>query len=267
MKFTTIGNAKKMTKLSYIGGINISAKIKKNQKVHNQMTYIIYLAPANQSGYNVCPHSTPECRLGCLSTSGRAGMSILSGSNIVQNARIKKTKLFFEHTEFFLNWTIKEIQKYYKQAQNKDMGFSVRLNGTSDINFEDYYIDNKNIFEIFPDIQFYDYTKNPGKVLNNKYKNYHLTFSYSGRNTSICEKLLSKGHNIAVVFNVKKETDLPKKFMGYNVVNGDLSDYRVKDDKGIIIGLKWKNIANKQDNKQIKNSVFVVQPNDERCSY
>lgn len=266
MKFTTIADAKRKTGLSYIGGVNTSAKIMKNQKVHNQLTYIIYLAPASQSGYNVCAYSTPECRLGCLSTSGRAGMDILAGSTKVQNSRNKKSKLLFEEPEFFMRWVIQEITRFKNQAEKRNMGFSVRLNGTSDITFEDILIDDKNIFEIFPDVDFYDYTKNPVKVLND-IPNYHLTFSYSGRNTIITKKLLSKGFNVAVVFNVKKETDLPKTFMGYPVVNGDLSDYRIKDGKGVIIGLKWKKIANKDDNDNIKKSIFVVQPNDERCKY
>lgn len=265
MEFTTIADAKKVTGLSYIGGVNISAKIIKNMKLNN-LTYIIYLAPASESGYNVCHNSTPECRRGCLSTSGRAGMSILSGSNTVMKARNKKTRLFHEHKAFFMEWVIQEIKRYYKQAKNRGYEFSIRLNGTSDINWIDVKHKGKNLFEMFPEVKFYDYTKDPSRFWFLP-ENYHLTFSYSGRNTKICEKLLQKGHNIAVVFNVKKEIYLPKKFMGYPVVNGDLSDLRTKDAKGVIVGLKWKNIANKEDNEIIKKSVFVVQPNDKRCEY
>jgi hypothetical protein len=40
----------------------------------------------------------------------------------------------------------------------------VRLNGTSDIPFENIkFMDGKNIFELFPEIQFYDYTKIPNR--------------------------------------------------------------------------------------------------------
>lgn len=265
MEFTTIANAKKVTGLSYIGGVNTSAKIIKNLK-YNHLTYIIYLAPAMESGFNVCPMSTPECRRGCLSTSGRAGMSILSGDNKVMGCRIKKTRLFHEHQDFFMDWVIMEIKRYYKQAQNKGHEFSIRLNGTSDIDWVEVKRNGQNLFEMFPDVKFYDYTKNPVKFWSLP-KNYHLTFSYSGRNTVISKKLLDMGHNVAVVFNVKKETDLPKSFMGYPVVNGDLSDLRPNDGKGVIVGLKWKKIANKEDNEIIKRSVFVVQPNDVNCKY
>lgn len=266
MEFTTIASAKRLTGLSYIGGVNISAKMIKNQKVSNQLTYVIYMAPASVSGYNVCPNSTPECRLGCLSTSGRAAMSILAGDNKVMGARIKKSKLFNEHQTFFMDWLVMELKRYQKQAKDKGMFFSARLNGTSDIDWADIKHNGKNIFELFPEVDFYDYTKNPTKFVNLP-ENYHLTFSYSGRNTSICEKLISKGNNVAVVFNVKKETELPKTFTDFKVVNGDETDYRPNDGKGVIVGLKWKKIANKADNESIKQSVFVVQPTDERCKY
>ena len=72
MKFTTIQQAKIQTGLSYLGNINISAKMIKNKKINHEYTYLIYLSPAKTSGYNVCTHSTNECRLGCLATSGHA---------------------------------------------------------------------------------------------------------------------------------------------------------------------------------------------------
>jgi len=84
-KFITIGNAKKLTNLSYLGNVNFSSKLKKNGKVDKQLTYGIYLSPANTSGYNTCSHSTKECRMGCLANSGRVKISILAGSNKINN--------------------------------------------------------------------------------------------------------------------------------------------------------------------------------------
>ena len=267
MNFTTLAEAKRMTGLSYIGGVNLSSKLKKNLKVSNNLTYIIYMAPASESGYNVCHFSTPECRRGCLSTSGRAAMSILAGDNRVMNARIKKSKLFMEDQDFFMDWVIQEISRYKQQAENKGYEFSVRMNGTSDINWIETKRNDKNIFEIFPDVNFYDYTKDPTRFFNLP-ENYHLTFSFSGRNEVITRKLLEKGHNAAVVFNVKKEDEFPKKFMGFDVINGDLTDFRPNDGQGVIVGLKWKKIANKEDNEIIKKSIFVVQPlKDSRCTF
>ena len=257
MKFTTCLDAYKQTGIFKLGGVNISSKIKKNQKV-GQLTYIVYLAPASQSGYNVCHNSTPECRLGCLSTSGRALMDINSNKNIILNSRIKKSKLFFEHYDFFMNWLFAEIRNAKNLAAKKGYEFSVRLNGTSDIDWYEQKLNNINVFDAFPDVQFYDYTKNPAKF-SHLPENYHLTFSYSGHNVETCKKILAKGYNVAVVFNIKNSNQLPETFLGYPVINGDLSDYRPNDGKGVIVGLKWKKIANKADNEAIKNSVFVVQ--------
>jgi hypothetical protein len=97
--------------------------------------------------------------------------------------------------------------------------------------------------------------------------NYHLTYSYTGRNIEHCLNLLSKGFNVAVVFNVRKESELPTQFLGYQVINGDLTDYRINDAKGIIVGLKFKRIANRINEKKVLNSCFVVNPTtDIRCS-
>jgi len=261
MEFTTIGRAMKLIVLSYLGGINISAKLVKNKKVSMQYTYIIYLAPAKTSGRNVCSHSTPECRLGCLNESGRAGMEITCGRSAIKNARIKKTQLFFEQTAFFMAWMIAEIKKYQYMAQQDGYGFSVRLNGTSDIDWAKVLVDGKSIFQLFPEVQFYDYTKNPNKF-NELPVNYHLTFSYTGKNAHICEALLAKGHNVAVVFDVKKKQALPATFFGYTVVDGDLTDYRPNDGKGVIVGLRFKQIANREAAASLRQSCFVVNPAD-----
>jgi len=260
MKFTTIANAKRQTKLSYLGGVNLSAKMLHSQKESHQYTYIIYLAPAKTSGYQVCSHSTLECRMGCLATSGHAGMEQQAGKcTRIKDARIKKTRLFYEEPEFFMNWMIAEIKVAQAKAQKDGFFFSVRLNGTSDIDWQNVKISGQSIFEIFPDILFYDYTKNINKF-DYLAPNYHLTYSYTGRNWELCEALLKKGHNVAVVFNVKNEKLLPAMYKGYNVINGDLTDYRIADAKGIIIGLKWKRIGDREVEKKVLNSVFVVKP-------
>lgn len=262
MEFTTIAQAKKQTKLSYLGSVNNSAKLTKNGKV-NQHTYGLYLAPAKTSGYNTCSHSTPECRMGCLNTSGRAGMEILAGKTRTQDCRNKKVQLLFEQQDFFMAWLVAEIKDAQIKAIKAGFYFSVRLNCTSDIDWQNIKLNGQNIFEIFPDVQFYDYTKNSNKFKNIA-PNYHLTLSYTGRNWNLCEAVLKAGHNIAMIFNVKSEADLPKTFAGYEVVNGDLTDYRVADAKGVIVGLKFKRIADQQAQKKVINSCFVVQPNDLR---
>ena len=259
MKFTTIAAAKKETGLSYLGSTGISAKLVKNEIKNNTLTYCIYLSPANTSGYQVCPASTPECRKGCLATSGRAKMDINSGNNTISNARIKKTRLFFEQREFFMEWLIKEIEHARLKSIKKDMFFAVRLNGTSDIYWEQIIHEGKNIFEHFSNVDFYDYTKD-WKRFDNLPENHHLTLSYTGRNWEKCVEKLDAGYNVAMIFNTK---ELPLSFSKYKVVDGDITDLRTKDEKGVIIGLSWKNIADKKINEEVKNSVFAIQPDNE----
>ena len=259
LQFTTIADAKRQTGLSYLGTVNASSKLGHSQEFSHQYTYAIYLAPANTSGYNVCSHSTPECRMGCLATSGRAAIEIFSGINMIRNARVKKTKLFYEEPEFFMAWMFAEIRSKQAKAQRDGFYFSVRLNATSDIDWAKVLVNGQTIFEIFPEITFYDYTKNHNKF-NDIADNYHLTLSYTGRNWNACTAMLAKGHNVAMVFNVKNVIDLPAMYKGYKVVNGDLTDYRVDDAKGIIIGLKWKRIADRQAERNVLNSCFVINP-------
>lgn len=256
--------ALKLAGFSYLGKVDISSKLAKNGKVNKQYTYCIYLAPAHESGYNACAYSTPECQLGCLATSGRAKVEILSGISRISSARIKKTKLLFENRDLFMHILHLEMQSYQRKAAKDGYGFSARLNGTSDIDWATIkYGENQlNVFKQFPDVQFYDYTKDPSKVLN-IVPNYQLTFSYSGRNEKVALLLLNRGFNIAVVFDVKKKQSLPKTFRGFEVIDGDLSDFRPEDKKGVVLGLRFKSIANKQNDREIRNSIFVVKPETE----
>ena len=257
MKFETISKAKKETGLSYLGSINSSAKIAKNGKVSKQMTYSLYLMPAKFSGYNTCPMATEECIAGCLNTSGRVK---LDTKNNILNARDKKTKLYFEERDFFMNWLIAEMTNAKKKAEKNGYGFSARLNCTSDIDWSIPKVNGKNIFEIFSDVQFYDYTK-VAKKFNNMPSNYQLTFSYTGYNTDQAIELLNKGVNVAVVFNTKKNQPLPEKFLGFDVADGDLTDYRPDDKAGTIIGLRFKHIKDKDAERIVLNSPFVVDAN------
>jgi len=259
MKFINLAQAKRETGLSYLGGVATSAKIMHSQEFSHQYTYAIYLAPASTSGYNLCSHSTPECRMGCLNTSGRAGIEIFSGIDNIKNARLKKAKLFVENKDFFMAWMIAEIKSKQAKAKRDGFFFSVRLNATSDIDWAKVYYKGLTIFEIFPEVSFYDYTKNANKFKNLP-ANYHLTLSYTGRNWSKCLDVLAKGYNVAMVFNVKHKSDLPKNYKGFTVINGDLTDYRIDDAKGIIVGLKWKRIADRQAEKLVLNSCFVITP-------
>lgn len=241
-------NFAKQHALSYIGSTNSSAKIAKNGK-NGVSTYIIYLAPSKQSGYNVCPKATPECIAACLNESGHNRMDT---SGRINRSRIKKTQLFFESRAQFVDHVIKEIAKAERKALQDGMEFSVRLNGTSDISpilFKDS--NGLTLLDRFPHIQFYDYTKVLARMrLLAKYSNYDLTFSYSGSNWAECETALQSGIRVAVVFRGKQ---LPETYNGYAVVDGDTHDIRYWDPKACIVGLRFKRVR-----KPIENSAFIV---------
>lgn len=216
----------------YLLGIGSDAKTVKGVK-YGYMTGILYLAPANLSGNEVCPHRSQGCTDACLFTSGRGAFSN------VKDARISKTQLLFNDRAEFLRRLRHDIQLLVKRADSKGLVPCVRLNGTSDLGWEGIASD---IMAEFPDVQFYDYTKNPNRML--RYcagsfpSNYHLTFSRSETNDSTCQTILENGGNVAVVFK-----NSPNAYYGYPVVDGDLSDLRFADPKGVVVGLKAKGKA------------------------
>jgi hypothetical protein len=275
MQFINRAQAKKTTGITYLGGCGTSSKIEKNSKVYNIDTYILYLAPHNLSGYNTCLMATKECINACLNTSGRAGMEINSGdtdySQIIA-ARIARTILFYEQRNFFFDWLIAEIKSAEKLSKKKGNKFAVRLNGTSDLPWNAYKHNGKTIFEHFPNVQFYDYTKVPNRF-NDIPENYHLTFSYTGYNWAACKEVLSKGYNVAAVFNIVKwynekvSQPLPIMFKGFPVIDGDISDYRPYDNSGSIVALRFKRIADKQKAAKAIKSKFVIDANNKDCVY
>jgi hypothetical protein len=258
MIFTNIASAKRMTGLSYLGSVASSSKIAKGLQ-YNEATYILYLAPANQSGYEVCPMRTDECTAACLTESGHNRIDVKK--NAINKARIAKTKLFFEHREFFMAWMVTEIEKAKHTAESNGMRFSVRLNGTSDIEPTLFRHNGKTLFELFDDVMFYDYTKVVKRFkLLEKYPNYDLTYSFSGHNMFQCLDLLNKGNGrVAMVFEGKV---LPVSFMGYKVIDGDAYDMRYLDEQGVIVGLKFKKVRNKIDTA---NNKFII-PSDSKLS-
>ena len=239
-EYNNLTQARRVTGLSYLGSISMTTKHKKSIK-YGELTYSLYLAPAKTSGYEVCPGRTVECAMFCLNESGMNTMVQDKKGDVINDCRITKTRLFFEDREFFMNMMIAEIRSGITRARKLGYDFSVRLNNTSDISPLDFCLDGKNILELFPDVTFYDYSKVPERVeLMKRYRNYDLTYSYTGYNLTQCEEMLLNKINVAVVFKV-----VPTTFMGYDVIDGDLNDLRYRDLKGVIVALKYKRTRTK----------------------
>ena len=210
-------------------------KLLKGEK-KGYLSFVLHLAPANLSGYNTCAKATDGCKQACLNTAGRGGIFKKGEStNVIQQARIRKTKLFFEQRDQFMADLESDIRAGIKQAEKMNMIPAFRLNGTSDLAWEKY-----GIIEKFPEVQFYDYTKIVGRKVSHL-KNYHLTFSNADGNINDVLKAKSNGMNVAVVF--RKE--LPATYLGRKVINGDETDLRFLDEKNVIVGLKAKGKAKK----------------------
>jgi len=198
------------------------------------LTAILHLAPASLSGRNVCPRSSAGCRAACLNTAGRGGIFPSIGK-----ARIRKTQELFTDRAGFVARLSREITAGERRAARLGMKLAVRLNGTSDLLWERFA---PSLFQDHSAVQFYDYTKVPGRVTP---PNYHLTFSLSEENGPDALQELARGRAVAVVFRDKATVAraMVEGFADTPVVNGDLSDLRFLDPPQTIIGLYAKGKA------------------------
>lgn len=216
------------------------------------ITYILYMSPFNQNskGINLCPHASAGCSSACLFKSGFGGMYTK-----VQNGRINKTEWYLTNREEFMLALDKEVGAAINRHKDKAI-VTFRLNGTTDIRWEKIKVrEGKTLFELYPNVQFYDYTKNPVRFEVELPANYHLTFSRSETNHKVAMKLLAKGHNVAMVFN-----KVPETYEGYKVINGDETDLRFKDERGVVVGLKYKNQTGKNANNKVAfETGFAIQ--------
>lgn len=202
------------------------------------LTAILHFSPADGSGTNVCPYATPGCRVGCLNKAGHGGvMGVPRMGPTIQRARIARTRAWLADRHGYEEQLILELVRLKSYAESKDLTLVVRPNGTSDLPALAV-----NLAERLPDIQFYDYTKIP-RPWRRQRENYHLTFSRSESNEVDCRQALANGISVAVVFDTKKGEPLPETFWDVPVVDGDDTDLRFLDPRGVVIGLRAKGPA------------------------
>ena len=228
-------------------------KIQKGTKL-GYLSFILHLAPADLSGKNTCPKATAGCKAACLNTAGRGGMFRKGETtNMIQKARIRKTVAFFFDREQFMIDLAEDIAKGIKMAERLGLTPVFRLNGTSDIAWEKYEVSNSghNIFDFFPQVQFYDYTKVLGRKVAD-IKNYFLIFSAADGNDSDVAKAMAQGMNIAMVFD-----KVPSTYMGKEVIDADETDLRFLDPKGVIAGLKAKGRAKKDTSGFVRKTIMM----------
>lgn len=199
---------------------------------YGYLTGILHLAPYNLSGANVCQYASNGCINTCLNTAGRGAF------NNVQQARINKTKLFFDNPKAFAAILYKEIGNGLKKACKMNMQLAIRLNGTSDL---PWHRIAPELFAHYPNVQFYDYTKDAKRMREELPRNYDLTFSRSEANIIQAFDLLKAGKRIAFVYR----GNMPIEFHNRPVYDGDIHDLRFLDPKHCGIALRAKGKAKK----------------------
>lgn len=252
--------------------IDSNAKTVKGQKL-GFITAILYLAPYLASGRNVCPMAdVAGCAEGCLNTAGRGGIAKRGAviatdggmlpDNTIQRARLKRTALYWDDRAAFMAVLVSELDAFVRKATRKGLTPVVRLNGTSDIQWERghkvgayvrtnsrgqkvYATDAASIFDAFPDVQFYDYTKLPARFARALPSNYHLTLSNSEASPVYARKVRNahRKHGASVVSVASK--DMYNAMVAAGGVDGDANDLRFLDPAGSMVWLKAKGKARK----------------------
>ena len=223
-------------------GVGTNAKTIKGDG-SEYLTAILYMAPwkimVDNRTFNSCPMAEQaQCIDACLYTAGRGKMSN------VMAARVRKAEWFYSDRDGFMAQLYQDVAKFEAYCNKRGIKPVVRLNGTTDIRWENIKIDGYNIFELFPRVQFYDYTKISNRKVSH-IDNYHLTWSYSGANPKYAAGLdaaLQAGMSVAVVFRDVYTSDT---WRGIPVVDGDKDDLRFTDPQSHIVKLYAKGAAKK----------------------
>ena len=217
------------------------------------LTAILYMTPykvwvETLGRYsNSCPMAEQAgCIDACLNTAGRGAF------NNVQTARQRKAQWFYNDRASFMDQLVVDVMKFQRYCKKRGIQPCVRLNGTTDIQWENIKIGDYNIFELFPEVQWYDYTKIANRRKVKDIPNYHLTWSYSNadpRYAAMLDTAIENGMNAAVVFRSNFIEVKPKcwhTWNGYPVIDGDKDDLRFLDPKGgHIVALYAKGKAKK----------------------
>gem|GEM_PF-5429359 len=262
-------------------------------------TYIIsmlQLAPMQISGKNFCP-SAGCCKEICIGDSGTNGKKQML-------ARLKRSFYYTEQFNGFFERLVLEIQNTKNLAALKKLSLFVRLNGYSDIpwlektpdiyTLEEIHKNStlekadigeqpKNIFKLFPDVYFYDYTKDYCYYIRHinakdQHKNYHLVYSYDKIcdrvNQNISKNWLENINDLAVIVSqdlkseLMKDRDNENDHIGHNkkicYIDGDLDDnrsldYHVSKYKTIIL-LTFQGPKDK-----VQNFAFTEKMDFENC--
>jgi len=220
----------------------------------------IALAPHKRSGFNVCIAAGECSRVCSLWFSGR------TVTEVVRNAMLNRTSLFFNDREAFFQQLAKETARHIHKAKKLGVLPAVRPNVASDLDWSDYARAN-------PELTLYDYTEVKSRLAKVKRgdwpSNYQLTYSINERSHwRTITSYLDAGFNCSIVFDTEynpqshKIGALPNRWTiggkSWQVVDGDKHDLRLTkfDGCGKLVGLRFKGSRKRIDHAINKGFVF-----------
>ncbi len=265
-------------------GLNAENLLGKNAKLSKggKLCYLtagLSLAPFTLSRVaNLCPYATKGCSTGCLHVSGNAELNLIHAKKLkiisdVMDCRVRRTILLMHNNSLFArlflaamsSWERKAVKPFESCDTHQLCG---RLNVNSDLPWEimtfPFEDGEMTIFDRFPNNIWYDYTKNPHRMMKfidhingrggDWPDNYYLTFSWSEVNAETSFAIMQAGGNVAIPFDVHianpraRVPDLPEEYCGFPVINADNHDLRFLDYTegyhGVFCGLHLKGRGN-----------------------
>ncbi len=232
---------------------NAKAIKSQNYGYLNGIQYLLHANTGQEYGVkNMCAFATKGCSDMCFGNVKRHAIGN------VHNAKKNRSLLLQNDKDLYLAFFVDEVLRLKRKAERENKKLVLRLNGTSDKDFT-----KMGLYNIFPDIQFCEYTKNP--ILVKKYlrdelpSNLHMTLSRSEVNHNFCMECLKDGGiNVAIPF----AGDRPESWMGFPVLDGDKHDLRFLDEGGgYIVGLSFKNFK-KNLNRGVRSG-FIIDPSED----
>ena len=238
------------------------------------MSQVYGVQEVRQVRISTCTKASPECRASCLVFSGR---NLADDYNTVKKYSLLQA--FVAHPVAFCRMIVDSIQMHRDRCLKSKTMPLVRLNVFSDLPWELIFPELFDHFDGDNFVQFYDYTKIPGRKVP---PNYDITFSFAGVEWSAEAMQFEINQNlrrVAVVFaRIGKKPRLiegkrqmveiplkpppgskgiPKSLWGLEVIDGDESDMRPFDPHPSIVALRWKTPAN-QGVTLVEADAFIV---------
>ncbi len=209
----------------------------------------IALLPHSMSGVGktLCAFSVPSCRATCLAIG--AGWNA-ARPDATTKPRLARSIALGREPVAFLAALLAEVRPWTERCRERGITPALRLNVYSDIPWE--VVAPEVVAELAGMVRLYDYTKIPGRRVDAARHGYDLTLSYAGpQGADHARRELAAGGRVAVVFATPGRPDsgwhapLPSSLDGYPVIDGDRHDARFLEPGGAIVGLRFKQMADR----------------------